>query len=148
MEISNPEVARSLAARLDESCPHISMRVSERLLREYPELIDTLRMTTPSAAARLSDVAVGRLCQLMRAVLLFRQPVLADKEFEWSVGVLPRYGVHFEHQNAMVRWFFEEVRALELTPPEHELADELEQHLLAVVASAHASVKGTRVVSL
>lgn len=130
--------ASRLAGQLSAQRQLICRQVSNRLLRAYPELTRTLRLEENyQAADRLSEVAVERLSELVRAVLLFELPALADGELQWAGGVLPRRGVTSQHQTAMVRWYFEEVRRLPLTPAESDLARELEQHFVSAVAAAH-----------
>lgn len=127
-------LAGQLAAQQKPLCQH----VSARLLRAYPELTRSLRLEENySPAERLSQVAVERLNELVRSVLLFELPALVEQELSWAHGVLPRRGVTFQHQSAMVRWFFEEVRRLPLSAAELDLARELEQCLLRSVDAAY-----------
>lgn len=130
--------AGRLAAQLAAHQKPLCHQVSARLLRAYPELTRTLRLEENySPAERLSQVAVERLSELVRSVLLFDLPSLVEQELAWAHGVLPRRGVTYQHQSAMVRWFFEEVRRLPLSPPELELARELEQRMLRSVDAVY-----------
>ncbi len=130
--------ASRLAGQLSAQHKPLCQHVSTRLLRAYPELSDSLRLEENySAADRLSQVAVERLNELVRAVLLFELPALVEQELIWAHGVLPRRGVTYQHQSAMVRWFFEEVRRLPLTAAEIELARELEQSMLRSVDTVY-----------
>lgn len=129
--------ATRLASQLNSQGQPICQQVSARLLRAYPDLTRSLRLEENyQAADRLSEVAVTRLNELVRAVLLFEQPAIADSEFQWAVGVLPRRGVTKEHQQTMVRWFFEEVRRLPLGAPERNLSRELEQYFVEAIGHA------------
>lgn len=129
-------LAEQLSAQQQSLCEH----VTARLLRAFPELTRSLRLEENySPADRLSQVAVARLNELVRAVLLFDLPSLADKELSWAHGVLPHRGVTYQHQSAMIRWFFEEVRRLPLTAAELDLAREIEQYFLQVVNNVHHS---------
>lgn len=131
-------VATRLAGQLTAQQKPLCQHVSSRLLRAFPELTNSLRLEENySPADRLSEVAVERLNELVRAVLLFELPALADKELVWAKGVLPRSGVTHQHQSAMIRWFFEEVRRLPLGPAELGLAREIEQYFLSVVNEAY-----------
>lgn len=124
--------ATRLADQLNRQRQGVCGPVAARLLRAFPELTRTLRLEESYApAARLSEVAVERLNELVRSVLLFDAPALIDQEMGWAQGVLPRKGVTREHQSAMVRWFFEEVRRLPLSGEELAVARELESQLLA-----------------
>lgn len=126
--------ATRLAAQLSAQQKPICQYVSTRLIRAFPELSRTLRLEENySATDRLSQVAVERFSELVRAMLLFELPNLADQELIWAQGVLPRRGVTYQHQSTMVRWFFEEVRRLPLTINEIDLAHELEQYILRSV---------------
>lgn len=125
--------ANRLAGQLTAQQKQLCQHVSARLLRAFPELTRTLRLEENySATERLAQVSVERLTELVRAVLIFEAPALADQELSWAHGVLPRSGVTYQHQSAMIRWFFEEVRRLPLTPAELALARELEQYFLQV----------------
>lgn len=132
--------ATRLADQLDAQGEHLCREVSQRLLRAFPELTQTLRLEeryTP--AERLSEVAVARLNSLVRTVLLFEHPGVAEQEIRWAQGVLPRSGVTYEHQATMMRWFFEEARRLPLSPSEAALIREIEQFFLAQVRQAYQS---------
>lgn len=131
-------VATHLAGQLTTQRKQICQSVAGRLLRAYPELARMLRLEENyNAQERLSVVSVERLNELVRAVLLFEEPTLADKEFAWARGVLPRHGVTYQHQSTMVRWFFEEVRRLPLTHEERVLTREIEQYFLKLVSSIY-----------
>lgn len=130
--------ASRLAGQLSAQQKPLCQHVSARLLRAYPELTRSLRLEENySPAERLSQVAVERFSELVRSVLLFELPALAEQELIWAHGVLPRRGVTYQHQSAMVRWFFEEVRRLPLSAAELELARELEQSLLRSVDAVY-----------
>lgn len=130
--------ANRLAAQLSAQQQPLCEQVSARLLRAFPELTRSLRLEENYPPAdRLSQVAVARLNELVRAVLLFELPALADQEIRWAHGVLPPQGVTFQHQSSMVRWFFEEVRRLPLSLAELELTREVEQYFLRCVDEAY-----------
>lgn len=134
----DPTAAAHLAQRLSSDATTVCLRVSRRLLAAFPEVIGMLRLeAATSIEARLSAVSVERFYELIRAILLFDMPELAEKELRWAHGVLPRSGVTYEHQAAMVRWFFEEVRHLGLPPSEMEVATELETYILDVLATIY-----------
>ena len=135
-------VANHLAAQIHREHQSLGRRVAQRLLQAYPELTHTLRLEERYPAVdRLSEVAVERLLELVRSVLLFGLPSLADSELRWAVNVLPRSGVTYQHQSSMVRWFFEEVRRLQLSPAELKLTHELESYFLKVVAQVYNSTQ-------
>jgi hypothetical protein len=135
-------VATQLAAQLHRVHLSLSRRVAQRLLQAYPELTQALRLEEGyPAIERLSEVAVERLLELVRSVLLFDLPSLADGELRWAVTVLPSSGVTYQHQSSMVRWFFEEVHQLQLSAAEMKLAHELERYFLKVVAQVYRSVQ-------
>lgn len=126
--------ATCLAERLSANRTSICLRVATRLLKAFPELINTLRIEVViSAEQHMSEVSAERLCELIRAILLFNLPTLADKELEWAYGVLPRSGITAMHLAALIRWFFEEVRLLDLSATEVAITQELEQYLLNVL---------------
>ncbi|NTU79641.1 MAG: hypothetical protein HGA45_09590 [Chloroflexales bacterium] len=130
--------AARLASQLSAQRKSLCQHVSARLLRAFPELTSSLRLEENySATDRLSQVAVERFNELVRAILLFELPSLADKEIYWAQGVLPPRGVTYQHQSAMVRWFFEEVRRLPLSPAELDLTREVEQYFLNLVTNAY-----------
>lgn len=130
--------AARLAGQLSSQNRLLCDQVSARLLAAFPELTRSLRLEenyTP--VSRLSEVAVERLNELVRSILLFELPSLADQELRWARAMLPRSGVTFEHQTAMVRWFFEEVRRLPLSAPELAISREIEQHFLTQLRQAY-----------
>ncbi|NTV63223.1 MAG: hypothetical protein HGA65_06765 [Oscillochloris sp.] len=131
-------VASRLADKLSSHHQPLCNQVSARLLMAYPELTHTLRLEenyTP--VSRLAAVSVERLNDLVRAILLFDLPSLADQELRWAHGVLPRSGVTPEHQSSMVRWFFEEVRKLPISSMELAIAREIEQYFLGRIKQLH-----------
>lgn len=130
--------ATHLAEQLNGEHDRLCETVALRLLRAFPELTHTLRLEenyTPTT--RLSHVAVTRLYELVRAVLLFEQPTIADAELRWAHGVLPRSGVTYEHQAALISWFFEEVTRLPLDTGERRIANEIERHMLMQVRQVY-----------
>jgi hypothetical protein len=130
--------ATRLAGQLSSQNQPLCNHVSARLLAAYPELTRSLRLEenyTP--IARLSEVAVERLNELVRSVLIFDLPSLADEELRWARGVLSRSGVTPEHQASMVRWFFEEVRKLPITTLEVSITREIEQYFLGQIRLAN-----------
>lgn len=130
--------AARLAQHLSQQQQPLCEYVAHRLLRSFPELGATLRLEEQyTPVERLSEVAVARLHELVRSVLLFELPSLADRELEWAHGVLPRRGVTYEHQSAMIRWFFEEVRRLPLSAAELAVANEIEQYFLRAATQAY-----------
>lgn len=130
--------ATRLAARIGEQQGAICRQVSARMLKTFPELTRTLRLEEQyEPIERLSEVAVVRLSELVRTVLLFEQPALADGELAWAHGILPQRGVTHQHQAAMVRWFFEELRMLPLSTAEQNLSRELEHYFLTVVSRVY-----------
>lgn len=127
-------VAKRLADRLQAWQHIICTRVTTRLLVTYPELVRTLRLeSVTSVEERLSQVSVVRLYELVRAILLFDLPELADKELAWAYGVLPRSGVTFEHQASMIAWFFDEIQQLGIEPDETIIVEMLKQRMLDVM---------------
>lgn len=130
--------ATHLASQINSLRQDLCLPVATKLLRTFPELTHALRIEENyHPTARLSEMAVERLSDLVRAVLLFESPALADTELRWASGVLPRSGVTYEHQSAMVRWYFEEVRRLPLSPGEVALTNELEYYFLEQVRLAY-----------
>lgn len=132
----DPVAAEHLAEQLITQRALICTQVTNRLLLAFPELVQTLRMeAATSVEARLSEVAAERMYELVRAILLFGLPNLAEQELRWAVGVLPRSGVTTEHQAAMIRWFFEETRRIGLGPAELAITQELEQYMLDLLTT-------------
>lgn len=127
-------VAQRLADRLQAWHHIVCPRVTTRLLVTYPELVRTLRLeSVASVEDRLSQVSVARLYEVVRAVLLFNMPELADKELSWAYGVLPRSGVTFVHQSSMIAWFFDEIQQLGIEPDETIIVQELRQRMLDLI---------------
>lgn len=138
----NTVAANHLAGRLEAQREYLSTRVAARLLAAYPELSSVLQLETvaiSSAQDRLGEVAVRRLTELVRAILIFEDLSIAEQELRWAVGVLPRHGVQFCHQTMMVRWFFEEIDDLDLASEERTLIHSIEHYLLDVVETVYAA---------
>ncbi len=126
--------ATYLAERLRINRTPICIHVATRLLNAFPELINTLQTeVVVSPEKRMAEVSAERLCELVRAMLLFNLPILADKELEWACSVLSRNGITSMHQTALIRWFFDEVRLLDLSADEVAITQELEQYMLDVL---------------
>ncbi len=134
--------ATYLAERLSVSRTSICHRVATRLLKAFPELINTLRSEVViSVETHMSEVSAERLCELVRAILIFNLPTLADKELEWACGVLPRSGITYRHQASLIHWFFDEVRLLDLSAGEVAITHELEQYMLDVLDRSYTFKK-------
>lgn len=134
----DPGPAKRLAGMLGSQRTEVCDRVAERLLITFPELKGSLRLEEAYPPQhRLSTVSVERLNELVRAILLFDLPSLADQELAWARGVLPRSGVTYYHQDAMVRWYFEEVLSLDLPPSERLVAREIEYYLLSLLRNLY-----------
>ncbi len=128
-------VAEGLATKIKEQKVPICRRVSARLLSTFPELTVMLKLEGEVAPeTRLSSASVERLAELIRGILIFETFSLAEQEFRWAAGVLPRHGVNHDHQATMVRWFFGEVYHLDLNEAERALAHQVEQQMLDMVA--------------
>lgn len=138
----NTVAATHLAGRLEAQRDYLSTRVAARLLAAYPELASVLQLETvavSSAQDRLGEVAVRRLLELVRSILIFEDLSIAEQELRWAVGVLPRRGVEIRHQSTMVRWFFEEVEDFDLATEERKLIHSIEHYLLDVVETVYAA---------
>lgn len=130
--------ATQLAKRLGNQYKGLCDRVSSRLLVAYPELKDTLRLEEAyNPRDRLSLMAVERLSELVRAVLVFDLPELVERELMWAHGVLPRIGVTYTHQSTMISWYFEELRSLAASPDEIHLVRNLEHTFLGAVRTVY-----------
>lgn len=126
--------AQQLAARLRDNQEIVCQRTAARLLTAFPDMPQLLKLEGGiSPEERVRKMAVDRFRELVRAALIFETFELMDQEFAWASGVLPRYGVVYEHQAAMIRYFFDELRRLGLEPGELDVAYELEHHALEVV---------------
>ena len=135
--------AARLATHLEDHRGSMCAYVAERLLSTYPELVATLRIEqVQTAEMRLSTVAIERLSELVRAMLIFELPALAENELRWAHGVLPRHGVTHDHQSTMIRYFFDEVRKLKLGPGELIVAREMEHYLLGLVRTIYFNTRG------
>jgi hypothetical protein len=113
-------LAQDLEARRDELCE----RVATAHLASFPELAHSLRnVGDDTAVRRLRAGAVDRFHKLVTAILTFGALSLAEQEYRWCSGILPRYGVRQEHHIALVRTYAAEARALQLDPQEIEALD-------------------------
>ncbi|WP_322816845.1 hypothetical protein [Chloroflexus sp.] len=132
--------ASQLARRITEHRPALAKRVAGRLLRAFPELTHTLRLEENyDPVERMASVAVQPFSDLVRAILLFNTLEIAETELRWARGVLPRWGVAYEHTTTMIRWYFEELSQLPLSPAERLVVVEVEQYLLCLIARIYES---------
>ncbi|WP_298815105.1 hypothetical protein [Chloroflexus sp.] len=137
-EISATELAR----QIEQHRQTIAERVAGRLLRAFPELAHTLRLEEQyGPVERMAEVSVRPLSDLIRAMLLFNALEIAETELRWARGVLPRWGVSYEHTTTMIRWYFEEVGRLPLSPAARAVAAEVEQHLLSLMIRLYRSTE-------
>jgi hypothetical protein len=128
------EAASSLLQQLQQHGDRLVERVTTRLLAAFPELTQMLKLEgNITVEERLRRVSSERFLKLVQAILLFETFDIADQEFEWASGVLPRSGVSYKHQAAMVRWFFDEAEQLSLTADELATLREVRQHLVKTV---------------
>jgi hypothetical protein len=124
------QIAQALAEKIQLRKTTLGRVVAGRLLEQFPEINTSLRLEEQySPVERLASVSVERLSELVRAALIFGVPSVIDDEFRWAIGYLPQQGVRFEHQEALVRWLFEEIRRLHLSAEEHALSIQIEQYL-------------------
>jgi hypothetical protein len=138
----NWDAANRLIPLLSDKQETICLRVSRRLLDTYPEIQRMLKLEGGlSMEKRLSEVSVTRLCRMLQAILLFETLDLADQEFRWAGGVLPRSGVTYQHNLSMTRWFFQEINQFELQPGEALLLASIEQHILQLIEETYAPNK-------
>ncbi len=127
-----------LANRINTQSDILHAPVSARLLEAFPEINTMLRLEEMySPNARLKHVAVERLSKLVQAMLIFEMPEIADQELQWAANILPRSGVTYDQQSSMVRWFFEELRQLNLDSDESSLAQDIEHYLIGVVRNIY-----------
>lgn len=134
--------ATQLARRVDDHRQAVAERVAARLLRAFPELTHTLRLEENyGPVERMTEVAVRPLSDLIRAMLLFDALEIAETELRWARGVLPRWGVSYEHTTAMIRWYFEELGRLPLSPAERAVASEVERHLLNLMVRLYRATE-------
>jgi hypothetical protein len=130
----NWEAANRLIPLLSDKQDTICQRVSRRLLDAFPEIQPMLKLEGGlSVEKRLSEVSVTRLCRMVQAILLFETLTIADQEFRWAGGVLPRNGVTYQQQISMARWFFKEINQLQLNADEKLLLADIEQHILHLI---------------
>ncbi|MEF3275950.1 MAG: hypothetical protein K6356_16405 [Chloroflexus sp.] len=138
----NEAAATELARQIEEHRQALAERVASRLLRAFPELTHTLRLEEQySPVERMAEVSVRPLSDLIRAMLLFDALEIAETELRWARGVLPRWGVSYEHTTAMIRWYFEELGRLTLSPAAQVVASEIERHLLGLMFRLYRSAE-------
>jgi hypothetical protein len=134
--------AERLSARLGDQKDILCKRVAARLMSAFPELEHLLLLEGDiSAETRLSRVSTERLFELVRAVLIFESYDVLDNEFQWAIGVLPRRGVTYQHQSAMVRCFCDEVYRLGLEVDEFTLMRDIENYMLRLIRTLYASIE-------
>jgi hypothetical protein len=134
--------AERLSVRLRDQKDILCKRVAARLIAAFPELEHMLLLEGDiSAETRLSRVSVERLFELVRAVLVFESYDVLDNEFQWAVGVLPRRGVTYQHQSAMVRCFCDEVYRLRLEVDEFTLMRDIEHYILRLIRTLYADTE-------
>lgn len=125
------KAAAELAHYLNESETVLSQRVATHLLDRHPEIRTSLRLEEDyEAIERLAEVSVERLNRLVRAMLLFEAPTLAEPELRWARDVLVRWGVTRQHTTALIDLYFADIDQRELDPAVTKLARHLHHFLL------------------
>jgi hypothetical protein len=126
--------ASRLAGRLKRERDGLCRRLTPRLLAAFPEIARMLKLEGDvSVEERLNEAACERFCGLVQAICVFESFSVVDQEFRWAIGVLPRNGVSYDHQMAMVRWFFEELHRLGLEDDEAKLVSEIESYITHLI---------------
>jgi hypothetical protein len=125
------KAAEGLAHYLQEREGVITHRVAARMLELYPELTSVLRLEEDYAVVdRLAEVSVERLNRLVRAMLLFEAPTLAEPELRWARDVLQRWGVTSQHTAGLIDCYFADLEQSGIDVPQVKLARQLHRFLL------------------
>ena len=127
-------LAHTLQQHRDELCE----RVAARHLTAFPELAQTLRhLPGDTPQQRIRAVAVDHFHTLIIATLSFGAPSLAENEYRWGGGVLPRNGVRQQHQIALVRTYAAEAHNLPLDIEERATLNYLATALISIIQALY-----------
>jgi hypothetical protein len=125
------KTAEALAHILQEREAAVTHRVAARLLERFPELTSVLRLEEDYGVVdRLAEVSVERLNRLVRAMVLFDAPTLAEPELRWARDVLARWGVTRRHTVGLIDLYFADLEQSGLDSPQLKLARQLHRFLL------------------
>jgi hypothetical protein len=102
-------VALALDERSERICDHAAARFAE----QYP----TLMLDLPRPDAEMFQQLAfretpRRLHRLLQVALRFQTLAVIEREYRWSWGILPRFGITLAHMHALARTYFESARVL------------------------------------
>jgi hypothetical protein len=92
-------------------------------------LLDLTRPDVTSFQRLAFEETPRRLHRLLQVALRFQTIAVIEREYRWSWGILPRYGITLRHMQSMVRSYFEAARAI-------LVLDQLDRHFLDVFERA------------
>lgn len=128
----------AVATALEERRDHVCESASARFAQQFEMLL--LDLPRPDAAAfqRLAFRETPlRLHRLLQVVLRFQTLAVVEREYRWSWGILPRYGITLSHMLEMVRAYFSAARALApLDQADMQFVEHFERQVLVAVERA------------
>jgi hypothetical protein len=126
--------AARLARRLDAARDTLCESVASQHLARYPELARTLRrLTGDTPQKRMRQAGVDRFHDLVVATLTFGIISLAENDYTWMKGVLPRRGVRQVHHLAMLRTYVAAAEQLPLAADERAALQRVNDQIAAVI---------------
>lgn len=102
----------SLAVALEEHGNSICETTTAHFAAQFETLmLDLPRPDAPAFQRLAFEETPRRLHRLLQVALRFQTITVIEREYRWSWGILPRYGITLRHMLAMVRAYFESARA-------------------------------------
>jgi hypothetical protein len=129
-----PAIATALDAHHDLVCETIAARFAD----QFAGLCyDASRPDAESFQRQTFRETPRRFHRLVQVALRLQSLAVIEREYRWSWGILPRFGVTSRHMHALVRWYFEAVRALaSVLPADRPFLDQFETQILVMIDRA------------
>lgn len=102
-----PSIAGALEERREQICESVSVRFADAF---RSLCYDDSRPDADSFQRLTFHETPRRFHRLLQVVLRLQAPSVVEREYRWSAGILPRFGVTDRHMLALVRWYFEAAR--------------------------------------
>jgi hypothetical protein len=127
-----------VAATIEERRQPICEAVSDHLAAQFESLcFDPDRPDAETFQRRMFRETPIRLHRLLQVALRLRSLSVIEREYRWTWGILPRFGVTARHMHALVRSYFSAARSLStILAADRPYFDQLETNLLVIIDRA------------
>jgi hypothetical protein len=132
LDSRGPVLALALEDRRERICDFVSSHFAEQF---STLMLDTNRPDAASFQQNAFYESPRRFHRLLQVALRLQAIMVIEREYRWSWGILPRFGVTQRHMVALVRLYFEAARKfISLDGVDRSYVDELEETVLQTIA--------------